>query len=147
MNNKSLLKIICMCSLITGAILGFFPLIPFLTGLSFFLIMFFTSPFVILYLLKLKLLKEIDISQCLIIGGISGFFAFIGFSLIYFPIALILNLIFKINSYIWIKVLFVNIGFLIPMVILTGLLCGLFNMFSAFITMYLHENIINKKRG
>lgn len=147
MVDKSLFKIICLCSLISGAILGVLPLIPHLTGLAFTLIMFFTAPFVIIYLFKLKLIKELDVPQCLSLGGISGFFSFLGFSIIYFPIAAILYLIFKINSFLWIKVIFTNIGFLFFTVILTALLCGLMNMFSAFMTVYLYEYFKGKKEG
>lgn len=139
MPDKSLFKIICMCSVITGAILGVFPLIPPLIGLTFTILMLFIAPFVIFYLYKLNLIDEPNSQNCLTIGALSGFFSFIGFSFVYFPVALILNLVFKINSFIWIKVIFVNIGFLIPMVILTALLSSMFNSFSAFIFFYLYN--------
>ena len=147
MNDKQLLKIVCMCSLITGAILGFLSLIPGLTGIVFIIIMFLASPFIIIYLYRLKLIDSLAVPECLSVGGISGFFSFLGFACIYFPLALILNLIFKISAFVWIKVIFVNIGFLIPMVIFTALLCGLFNMFSAFVTVYLYEYFKPKNRG
>ena len=147
MPDKALFKIICMSSLIVGAILGVLPLIPIFTGLAFVLIMLFVAPFIIIYLYKLKLIDSLGVQECLSVGGISGFFSFLGFACIYFPFALILNLIFKISAFVWIKVIFVNIGFLIPMVIFTALLCGLFNMFSAFVTVYLYEYFKPKNRG
>ena len=147
MVDKSLFKIICLCSLITGAVLGIFPLIPALIGLAFTAVMFLAAPFVIIYLYKLHLIKELDVPQCLSIGGITGFFAFLGFSVVYFPIASILYLIFKIESFLWIKVIFTNFGFLFSMVILTALLSGLMNMFSAFMTVYLYEYFKGKKEG
>ena len=145
MPDKSLLKIICLSSLTTGAICGIFPLVPQLTGFIFIIIMFLAAPFVIIDLKRLKIIKELEINKCLLIGGISGFFAFIGFSIIYFPLAMILYFIFKIEALLWIKVLFTNIIFLIPIIILTALLSGLTNMFSAFITVYLTETIKGKK--
>lgn len=147
MLDKSLIKITCMSSLFTGAILGLLPLIPGLIGFTFIVIMFLTSPFVIIYLYKLNLIKQMDVPQCLSFGGISGFFAFIAFSFVYFPLAVLLYLIFKIESFLWIKVIFTNIGFLFTMVILTALLCALINMFSAFITLYLYEYFKGKKEG
>ena len=108
--------------------------------------MFFISPFIIIYLKHLNLINEINVEQSLIIGGISGASAFLGYSALYFPIAFILSIIFKINSYLWIKVLFNNIGFLLPIIILTALLCGLLNMFSAFLTAYIYEFFSKKQR-
>ena len=136
MIDKLLLKTVIIFSFVTGAILGIIPLIPALIWLAFLLLMLFTAPFILIYLKRLDFIKEYNMEQILIIGGVSGFFACIGFSVIYFPIAFILQLIFKIQSFIWIKVLFTNIGFLIPMVILTALTCALINAFSAFLTSY-----------
>ncbi len=145
MINKSLFKIIFLCSLITGAILGILPLIPALTWIAFLAVMFFISPFIIIYLKRLNLIKELEIEQSLIIGAISGASAFLGFSAVYFPIAFILNLIFKIQSFLWIKVIITNFGFLIPMIILIALLCALLNMFSGFLTVYFYQYIKSRK--
>ncbi len=145
MNDKQLFKIICMSSFVTGVILGILSLIPILTGMALISVMFVSSPFVIIYLYKLNLIKELDIPKCLIIGGVTGFFAFIGFSLIYFPVSFIMYLILKLNSFIWIKVMFENMGFLIPAVCLTALLCGLMNMFSAFMLLSLFDYFKFKK--
>lgn len=147
MFNKDFLKIICISSLVTGAIIGVIPLIPAFTGLAFITVMFFIAPFIIIYMKRLNLIKTIDLEHSLAIGGLSGAVAFLGFALIYFPIAFILNLIFKIQSFIWIKVLFTNFGFLIPMIILIALLCGLLNMFSGFLTVYIYEYFKQIKKG
>lgn len=147
MFNKDLLKIICICSLITGAIIGVIPLIPAFTWIAFLTVMFFVAPFIIIYMKKLNFIKEIDLERSLAIGGIAGSVAFLGFSIIYFPIAFILQLIFKIQAFLWIKVLFTNFGFLIPMVILIALLCGLLNMFSGFLTVYIYEYFKQIKKG
>ena len=144
MIDKSLSKIIVITSLVSGAVLGVIPLIPAFIWIAFILLMFFISPFIIVYLSRLNLIKTIDIENSLIIGAISGFSACLGFALIYFPIAFILQLIFKVQSFIWIKVIFVNFGFLIPMIIFTALLCALFNTFSAFITAYFYSYFVNK---
>ncbi len=147
MINKSLLKILCVCSLIIGLIIGLIPLIPALAWIAIILIMFGVAPFMIIYLKRLKLLDEIDTQKSLIIGMVSGTSAFIGFSVVYFPLAFILNLIFNIQSFIWVKAVFSNFGFLLMMVIITALLCGLMNMFSSFLTAFLYEYINQKNRG
>ena len=145
MISKQLFRIIAICSFIIGAILGVFPLIPALIGISFFLLMFGVAPFMLIYLRKLNILKSIEIEESLVIASISGAVALLGFATIYFPIAFILQLIFKIQSFIWIKVLFVNIGFLIPMVILIALTSALLNAFSGFLTAYFYQSFKAKK--
>ncbi len=147
MFNKDLLKIISICSLITGGIIGIIPLIPAFTGIAFITVMFLVAPFIIIYMKKLNLIKTLELEQSLTIGGISGAVAFLGFAVVYFPIAFILNLIFKIQAFLWIKVLFTNFGFLLPMVILIALLCGLLNMFSGFLTVYIYEYFKQIKKG
>lgn len=147
MINKALLKIIFICSFIIGGILGVIPLIPAFIWAAFLAVMFLVAPFIIIYLKKLNLIKDVETEKCMVIGAISGISAFLGFSVIYFPIAFILNLIFKIQSFLWIKVIFTNFGFLIPMVILISLLCGLMNTFSGFLTAYFYEYFKPRNRG
>lgn len=144
MIDKSLTKIIIITSLISGAVLGVIPLIPAFIWIAFLLLMFFIAPFILIYMKRLNLIKTIDIENSLVIGAISGFSACLGFAVIYFPIAFILQLVLKIQSFIWIKVIFVNFGFLIPMIVFTALLCALFNTFSAFITAYFYSYFNNK---
>ena len=138
MLDKTFIKIICICSFITGAILGIIPLIPVLFWTAFLIEMFLVAPFMIIYMNKLKLIENIDMGKCLSIGAISGGVSFLGFSLVFFPLAFIINLIFKTDSFLWIKVLFNNFGFVIPMIIFTALLSSLLNMFSGFLTMYFY---------
>ena len=145
MISKPLFKIIAVCSFIIGAIIGVLPLIPAFIGLAFFLVMFGIAPFILIYLKKLNILKTIEMEQSLVIGSISGAVAVLGFTTVYFPIAFILQLIFKIQSFIWIKVLFVNIGFLIPMIILIALTSALLNAFSGFLTAYFYQSFQAKK--
>lgn len=145
MLDKSLLKIICVFSFISGAVLGIIPLIPAFIWIAFFCVMFLVAPFIIIYLKKLNLIEDIEAEKSLLIGAISGTASFLGFACLYFPIAFILQLIFKIQSFLWIKVLFFNFGFLIPMVILIALLSGLLNAFSGFLTAYFYQYFKPKK--
>lgn len=136
MINKQFLKIACITSFLTGAFLGLIPLIPIFTGIAFIFLMFFISPFILIYYKKLNLIKEFEIEKVLTIGALSGFCATIGFAAVYFPIAFLAQMIFKIQSFIWIKVIFTNIGFLIPMVFFTAIVGAVLNMFSAFLVAY-----------
>lgn len=146
MINKELLKVLSIFSLIAGAILGVLPLIPALTGIAFFLLLFIISPFILIYFKHIKIIEDYNMEKCLIIGAISGAIACVGFTLIYFPIAFILQLIFEINSFIWIKVLFSNIGFIIPMVFFTSIISAISNTFSAFLIAYYFEFIKQNKQ-
>ncbi len=146
MINKQLLKILSISSAITGAIIGIIPLIPALVSLAFLLIMFFVAPFILIYFKHLNLIKEIATEQTLTISALAGAVSFLGFAVVYFPLAFVLNLIFKIQDFIWIKVLVTNIVFLIPMVILMSLLCALLNAFSGFITMYFYSFLSKKNK-
>ncbi len=139
MLDKTLLKIICICSFFSGMLLGILPLFPFLVQFGILVQMFLTAPFIIIYLKQLNLISQIETDKCLIIGAISGFSSFLGFSLIFLPGSFILNLIFKIDAFLWIKVLFNNLGFIIPMIIFAGLLSALLNMFSGLLTVYIYE--------
>ncbi len=145
MPDKQLLKILSISSFITGAVIGLIPLIPPLVFIAYLLIMFCTAPFMLIYFKHLDLIKEITTEQTLIISAVSGAISFSGFSLIYFPLAFILSLIFKIQEFIWIKVLVSNFVFLVPMVVLMSLLSALLNSFSGFITMYLHGFFFKKR--
>ncbi len=145
MTDKSFLKMLIIFSMITGAIISIITLIPPIMWLAFTILMFFTGPFVLIYLKKLNLIKTINTQAGLIIGSISGACSFIGFSIIFFPVAFILQLIFKIQAYIWVKVVFFNIGFLIPMIILTALISALLNAFSGFLISYCYEYLKTKK--
>lgn len=147
MIDKQLLKVLSVFSCIIGAILGVLPLIPALTGLAFTLLMFFVSPIVLIYFNKLKIIKDYQVEKCLVIGAIAGAVSLVGFCIIYFPIAFILQLIFKIQSFIWIKVIFTNIGFLIPMVFFTAIISAITNAFSAFLVSYFSTYFTQNKKG
>ncbi len=146
MIEKQLLKLLCIFSCIVGAILGIIPLVPALTGLAFLLLLFFIAPIVLIYLNKLNIIKGYEMEKCLSIGALAGAISLIGFCLVYFPIAFILQIIFKIQSFIWIKVIFTNIGFLIPMVFFTSIVSAITNAFSAFLVSYFSTYFTHNKK-
>lgn len=136
MIDKALTKTLCIFSIILGALVGVIPLIPALTGFAFIILMFAVAPIVLFYFNKLNLLKDFEMEKCLTIGAISGAMACIGFSVVYFVCALFLYLLFKIQAFLWIKVLLTNFGFVVPMIIFMALAVALFNAFSAFLVSY-----------
>lgn len=141
MTKTPLIKIMTIVCLIIGAIMGIIALIPFLSFWILLLLMLAIAPFIIIYFKNLKLIGNIDIEQGMFYGGISGFIAFIGFSLTFFPIAFIIDLIFKTQTFLWVSIVFKNFIFLPAIVIFTALLSAILNMFSGFITVYIYQYI------
>ena len=145
MLNKSSIKIVSVCSAIIGAIAAVPAMIPLVRGVAFLALMFFVAPFIIVYLKRLEIIKFDTPEKYLTVGAIAGATSFIGFAIVYFPITLLLNLIFKIQAFIWVKVVFTNFVFLVAMLILIALLNALFNAFAAFITANIYQYIENRR--
>jgi len=94
--NQLIAKKTAVFSLILGAIIGLTSLIPPIIGLSLFVLSFFSSAIVLLYMKKdEKHISFLTNEQGAIIGGIIGFFATIGFFITFSPMVCILKLIFK----------------------------------------------------
>ena len=136
---NDLFKILSVISIISGAFTGILALVPFLSFPIICIIMFAFAPFIIIYFKHLKLIENIEIDKGILYGGISGFMGFIGFSVIFFPFAFVIDLIFKTQTFMWVNVVFKNFTFLIGMVILAALLSALLNMFTGFLTAYLYQ--------
>ena len=146
MLSKTLIKIIVVISLILGAMVGLVAVIPPLTFWAITLLMLFIAPFIIIYFKRLNLLKTIETEKGMLIGAISGFSSFIGFSVIFFPVGFLVDAIFKIASLLWVKVVIQNIVFLIGMVFFIALLCAMFNAFTGFLTAYIYQYFNVNKR-
>lgn len=94
--NQLVVKRTIIFSLILGAILGILGLLPFLIGYSLFVLLFFSSVIVILYMKKNdRYLGIIDTQQGAILGAIIGFFSSIGFFTSFSPMVCIIKLIYK----------------------------------------------------
>ncbi len=144
MEQKSLLKIISIVSLLTGAIAGVVSVIPFLSFLLMITVMFFMAPFIIIYLKHLNIIQDTQIDKSMIYGAMSGFTGFIGYSLTFFPIAFVIDSIFKTQTFFWVKIVCQNFLFTLTLIFFTSLLCAMFNAFSGFLTSYTIQNI-NKR--
>lgn len=147
MTDKNTLKIIFIISLITGGITGVLQLIPAFIWVTSLILMFLPGPVTVLYLNRQNLSEISNTEKTVVISAISGAFSVLGFCLTYLPVAFILYLIFKIPSFLWVKVIFNNFGFIIPMIIFSGLLSALLNSFSGFLTVYFYNILFGNKRG
>ena len=94
--NQLIIKRAVLFSLIFGACIGLVSSIPFLIGISIFVLAFFSSVFVILFMRKdEKYVAFLNNEQGAIMGGIIGFFATVGFFIAFCPMVCILHFIFK----------------------------------------------------
>lgn len=93
--NYVLLRQISILSVFFGAILGAVTLIPYLGVVSFVFLLCFISPIVIWLLTKYDCLSYLSTKDSIIIGAISGFVSYLGFSIIYVPISVIFNEVFS----------------------------------------------------
>lgn len=146
MLSKQLIKVISLFSAIIGALAAVPALIPLFTVFVILIMFIVTAPFIILYLKNLKLFSDLSVEKCAAIGAISGASVFLGFSIIFFPIGFLLNLIFKIQSLIWVKVIFSNFGFLMLMIFLMTLTCAMFNTFAGVSTAYFYQIFNTNKK-
>ena len=148
--NISLIKLITLISIFIGVVCGFLTLIPFIGGWVFFILICFAAVIEMSFLLKNKLLQLDSTPESAIIGSIIGFLSFIGFSIIYMPLVVILLKVFKYyvnygvalalnNSSLWIIIL---------VTLFMGVLSATINAFTGFLTYYIAgfiENIKNKE--
>ena len=94
--NQIIAKKAVVFSLMLGAIIGLVSLFPFFIGFCLFVLGFFTSIIILLYMKKNeKHLSYLTNEQGAIFGGITGFFATIGFFVTFSPMVCILKFIFK----------------------------------------------------
>ncbi len=131
------IKNLAIISLIFGAISGFLALIP-IFGILILLILIFCSSFlIIVFMKKTALLPNPNEQTGMLWGGISGFFAFIGFSIIFLPCSFILSLIFKMSYYTGIGMIMKS-GFsiMVTLVLFLAILCAMMNAFAGLASIY-----------
>lgn len=133
-----LLKQISVLSLFFGIILGLITLIPFVGTYSMVFLICFMSPLVIWILIKYGCIELNSTKDSVITGAITGFIAYLGFSIIYIPISVILIKFFGISSNYGISVMLSNASFFILTVLslFMGVLSATVNAFSGFLTYY-----------
>ena len=93
-----LLKRISILSVLFGAILGFITLIPFVGTFSLVFLFCFIAPLVIWILVRYNCLSLSSIKESVIVGAVAGAVAYLGFSIIYIPISVILMKFFNLSA-------------------------------------------------
>ncbi len=147
--NKIILKQSVLLSLFLGAVLGIVTVIPFIGQAAFWSLLCLSAVGVILFMTKHKILCLSTIQESVILGALSGFVSFIGFSVFYIPIIIALAKIFQYYPNYGVSLALSNasIGLIIVLVIFMGILSATVNAFSGFLTFYGIElyNTIKKK--
>ncbi len=148
--NFILLKQIAILSAFFGAVLGALTLIPYLGVISFVFLICFISPLVIWILVKYNCLSLSSIKDSVITGAISGFIAYMGFSIIYVPISVILMKLFHISANIGVGYMLGNASFFLLLILslFMGVLGATVNAFTGFLTFYVLDfiNSIEKRK-
>lgn len=147
--NTNLLKQISLLSLFLGAALGVITLIPFIGELAFWVLMCAASPIVILFMMKVEMIDIQTVKESVVIGSIIGFISFIGFSIFYMPISVLLIKLFNYSTNYGVSLALsqASFGLIVVMVLFISVLSATVNAFSGFLTYYGIDlyKILNKK--
>lgn len=145
--NYVLLRQISVLSIFFGALLGAITLIPYVGTLSFIFLICFISPIVIWILVKYNCLSLSSIKDSVIVGALAGFVSYLGFSIIYVPISVILMKFFHIAANYGVGLMLENANFFILVVIslFLGVLSATVNAFTSFLTFYVID-LVNSMR-
>ncbi len=141
----SLLKLISMLSGFIGIVCGFLALLPHAGGLILFVLMCLSSVIVLVILIQSKVLQVTSVIESAAIGGIIGFIAFIAFSVIYMPLAVVLSKVFNYyaNYGAALALNNSNLFIIIVLCIFMAALSAGINAFTGFLTYYFTELIEN----
>lgn len=147
--NKNILKQVSVLSIFLGAALGVITIIPYIGEIAFWSLMCLSSTAVILFMTKLDMLKITTVQESVVLGAIIGFISFIGFSIFYIPIIIVLARFFRYYPNYGVSMALNNasVGLIIILVIFMGVLAATINAFSGFLTFYGIDffQLLNKK--
>ena len=147
--NLLLLKQLAILSAFAGAILGFLTVIPYVSAISFWVLILFLSAFVLAYLKQNDLIGIISIREGCIFGAIIGFVSFIVFSIVYTPISMILGWLIPSYTQGFLRFFLSSFGSVVVMILLIVFMAGisaLFNAFAGLITAWIYELITGVKK-
>ena len=147
--NLLLLKQLAILSAFAGAILGFVTIIPYVSALSFAILIFFLSAFILVYLKQNDLIGIINIREGCVFGAIIGFVSFMAFSVIYSPISMLLGWLIPAYTQGFLRFFMTSFGSIVVMILLMILMAGisaLFNGFTGLVTAWVYELISGVKK-
>ena len=148
--NLLLLKQLSILSAFAGAILGLVTVIPYLSLLSFLILIFCLSAFILTYLKQNDLIGIISIREGCIFGAVIGFVSFMAFSVVYTPISMLFGWLIPAYTQGFLRFFLTSFGSFVVMILLMILMAGisaLFNGFAGLVTAYVYELITGIKKG
>lgn len=137
--NRNIFINLLIISLAVGFVLGELAVIPFVSMIALFLMLFFSAPIAIVLLIMLGKLDLTTVKDSIIQGLTAGFFANITFSLGYCISTALIYIIWKYTSNYFLTTMIINSSaWLIFMVIIfIGTLTAVTNAFSGFCLYYI----------
>ena len=147
--NLLLLKQLSILSAFAGAILGFITIIPYVSFISFMLLILCLSAFVLAYLKQNELIGIISVREVCIFGAVIGFVSFLAFAVVFTPISMLLGWLIPSYTQGFMRFFLGSFGSFIVMIFLIifmGGISALFNAFSGLVTAYVYELITGVKK-
>ena len=147
--NLLLLKQLSILSAFAGAILGFITIIPYVSFISFMLLILCLSAFVLAYLKQNELIGIISVREGCIFGAVIGFVSFLAFPVVFTPISMLLGWLIPSYTQGFMRFFLGSFGSFIVMIFLIifmGGISALFNAFSGLVTAYIYELITGIKK-
>ena len=147
--NLLLLKQLSILSAFAGAILGFITIIPYVSFISFMLLILCLSAFILAYLKQNELIGIISVREGCIFGAVIGFVSFLAFAVVFTPISMLLGWLIPSYTQGFMRFFLGSFGSFIVMIFLIifmGGISALFNAFSGLVTAYVYELITGVKK-
>ena len=148
--NLLLLKQLTILSAFAGALLGLLGVISYPTFVFSILILILTiAIWVLVYLKQNDLIGIINVREGCIFGAIIGFISFLGFSVIFAPISMLLGWLIPSYTLGWLRFFMGGFGTFVVMLFLIIFVAGisaLFNGFGGLVTAYFYELITGMKK-
>ncbi len=148
--NLLLLKQLSILSAFAGAILGLVASVSYFTFVICILLLMLTvSTVIIVYLKRNELIGIISIREGCVFGAIIGFISFIGFSIVFAPISMVLGWLIPAYTLGFLRFFMGGVGTFIVMlflIIFMGGISALFNGFGGLVTAYVYELITGIKK-
>lgn len=147
--NLLLLKQLSILSAFAGAILGLITIIPYVSMISFWILILCLSAFILAYLKQNDFIGIISVREGCIFGAVIGFVSFIAFSIVYTPISMILGALIPSYTQGFLRFFMSSFGSIVVMILIMILMAGisaLFNGFAGLVTAYVYELISGVKK-
>ena len=147
--NLIILKQLAILSAFAGIALGLVTIIPYISFISFMVLLLFLSAFILVYLKQNDFIGIINLREGCIYGAVIGFVSFVAFSVVYAPISMLIGWIIPSYTQGFLRFFLNSFGSLIVMLLLMILMAGisaLFNGFTGLVTAWVYELITGEKK-